>query len=225
MSGWTFHVRSFGLRGMAFLVAALPLMAAAQMPPVPYDATGGAAPPVYTTAFSGPNPDAGPSGGAFDSSGLDPLPNLPRPADQPRSLFQPALGGTPYCCQDNECPYLQPDPLLDCCGTARPGWLFDVELDYLGSHVFDHVGQFAQPPAVPVPFQESVPMARLDWTVSPRFELGYRLPSGFGEFDFAYRFFFASGSGTTTDPSAAPDGTAALLSHLQTPRSRSRLRP
>ena len=80
--------------------------------------------------------------------------------------------------------------------------------------MFNHVGQFVQPTPVPVPFTASVPMARLDWTVSPRFELGYRLPSGFGEVDFAYRFLLAEGSGTTDDPIAAPDATAALTSHL-----------
>ena len=57
-------------------------------------------------------------------------------------------------------------------------------------------------------------MATLDWTVSPRFEVGYRLPSGFGEVDVAYRFLLAEGSGSTTDPIAAPDATAALTSHL-----------
>ena len=40
----------------------------------------------------------------------------------------------------------------------------------------------------------SVPMAELNWTVSPRFELGYRLPSGFGEVDVAYRFLLAEGT-------------------------------
>jgi hypothetical protein len=109
---------------------------------------------------------------------------------------------------------LQQDPLLDS-ACAHPGWLFDVELDYLGSHVFNHVGQFVSPTPVPVPFAVSVPMARLDWTASPRFELGYRLPSGFGELDFSYRFLLASGSGITDDALAAPDGPAALLSHLQ----------
>ena len=57
-------------------------------------------------------------------------------------------------------------------------------------------------------------MARLNWTVSPRFELGYRLPSGFGEVDVAYRFLLAEGTGSTADPIAAPDATAALRSHL-----------
>ena len=38
-------------------------------------------------------------------------------------------------------------------------------------------------------------MATLDWTVSPRFEAGYRLPSGFGEIDVSYRFLLTEGAG------------------------------
>ena len=39
-------------------------------------------------------------------------------------------------------------------------------------------------------------MATLNWTVSPRFEAGYRLPSGFGEIDVSYRFLLTEGAGT-----------------------------
>jgi hypothetical protein len=59
-------------------------------------------------------------------------------------------------------------------------------------------------------------MARLDWTVSPHFELGYRLPSGFGELDVAYRFLLTEGTGSTPAGStASPDAAAALTSHLR----------
>jgi hypothetical protein len=188
---------------LVLLLVALPLVAAAQNQPV------------FSPTYSSMAANAGNAGETFAAAEPNPLPNLPRPPEQPASLFQPPPSGATYGCPDLECPYLQPDPRLDCVGPSRPGWLFDVELDYLGSHVFDHVGQFAMPTAVPVPFAVSVPMARLDWTASPRFELGYRLPSGFGEFDFSYRFLLASGSGTTDDPIAAPAAPAALLSHLQ----------
>jgi hypothetical protein len=87
---------------------------------------------------------------------------------------------------------------LDRHGAQRPGWLFDTELDYLDSYVNEQVGNFYQPLAAPIPAAAplaiSLPMAHLNWEVSPRFELGYRLPSGFGELDFAYRFLSASGS-------------------------------
>ena len=39
-----------------------------------------------------------------------------------------------------------------------------------------------------------VPVASLNWTVSPRFELGYRLPEGGGDVRLGYRFLAASGS-------------------------------
>jgi hypothetical protein len=144
----------------------------------------------------------------------DPLPGLPRPPDAPASLYQPAPAGQVYGCPQWERPYFATDPRLDPAELPQPGWLFDVDVGILGSHVVDRVGQFASPLAAPVPFDVSVPMARLDWTVSPRFELGYRLPSGFGEVDVAYRFLSAQGTGSTTDLMAAPDATAALKSRL-----------
>jgi hypothetical protein len=55
-----------------------------------------------------------------------------------------------------------------------------------------------------------LPSAELNWTASPRFQLGYRLPSGFGEFSIAYRFFTTEGS----ESSMGPDGIAALKSRL-----------
>jgi hypothetical protein len=120
-----------------------------------------------------------------------------------------------YGCPELECPYFETDPRLDLPELPQPGWLFDVEVGVIGSHVVNHVGEFAAPLAAPVPFTLSVPMADLNWTVSPRFELGKRLPAGFGELDIAYRFVLAEGTGTTTDPIAAPDAPAALQSRLQ----------
>jgi hypothetical protein len=97
-----------------------------------------------------------------------------------------------------------------------------VELGIVGSSVVEHVGQ-TDPPgqvavAVPGTAHASdvviVPMAALNWSASSRFEAGYRLPSGFGEVDLAYRFLMAEGTGLTADPIAAPDAPAALRSHL-----------
>lgn len=200
----------------ALLLAALPLAATAQVQP--YDGLAAAPPAIYPTAF------AGPTGETLAPVDVNPLPNLPRPADQPRTLFEPAQAGPPYGCPDRECPYLQDDPLLDHCGVQQPGFLFDVELDYLDNYVVESVGQFYQPLAAPIPANAplavAIPMAHLDWAVSPRFEMGYRLPSGFGEFDFAYRFFDASGSNlgnvSLIDPVGATEsGAANLTSHLQ----------
>ncbi|MFZ1932185.1 MAG: Lpg1974 family pore-forming outer membrane protein [Thermoguttaceae bacterium] len=137
----------------------------------------------------------------------NPLPGLPRPPDQPGSLLRPAPAESVYGCPQLEGRYFEKDPLLDPAELPHPGWLFDVELGIVGSHVVNHLGEN-------VPGVAAVPMATLNYAVSPCFELGYRLPSGFGEVDVAYRFLRTEGSGSTTDPIAAPDATAALNSHL-----------
>jgi len=165
------------------------------------------------TAIAAPGRPAAEAAGSPEPN---PLPGLPRPPDQPGSLLQPAPTGQVYACPELECPYFEKDPRLDPAGLPQPGWLFDVELGVLGSHVVDKLGQPPFPNGNPVPFIVSVPMARLDWTVSPRFELGYRLPSGFGELDVAYRFLLTEGTGSTPAGSAAsPDAAAALTSHLR----------
>jgi hypothetical protein len=153
----------------------------------------------------------------------NPLPNLPRPPDQPASLLQPAPTAPVYGCAEFESPYFQKDPRLDLPGSAQPGWLVDVEFGIIGSSVVQRLGQTdpAGQITVAVPGTShtadvaAVPMARLDWTVSPRFEFGYRLPAGFGEVDVAYRFLQADGSGSTPAGSiASPDAAAVLSSHL-----------
>ncbi len=52
--------------------------------------------------------------------------------------------------------------------------------------------------------------ARLNWTVAPRLELGYRLPSGFGEFSVSDRGFYTDGTG----PFNGPAGNFTRTSHL-----------
>jgi hypothetical protein len=52
--------------------------------------------------------------------------------------------------------------------------------------------------------------ADLSWTAFPRFEAGYRLPSGFGAVSLSYRFLASDGNGTT----AGMDGPAVLHSRL-----------
>jgi hypothetical protein len=141
----------------------------------------------------------------------DPLPGLPRPPDRPNTLFQPALATTAYGCPELECPYFEPNPYLDPCCLHQPGWLWDVELDLLGTHVVNEVGNSAPP----FNGAATVPIAKLDWAVAPKFEAGYRLPSGFGEFDVNYRFLLTQGAGTAfMGGAASPDAAASLTSHL-----------
>jgi len=152
----------------------------------------------------------------------NPLPGLPRPPDQPGSLLRPAPAGPVYGCPELEGRYFERDPWLDPADVSHPGWLFDVELDIVGSSVVEHLGQTDPPDQVTVAVPGTVhasdvvivPMAAPNWTASPRFEVGYRLPSGFGEVALAYRFLVAEGTGLTADPIAAPDATATLQSHL-----------
>jgi hypothetical protein len=99
--------------------------------------------------------------------------------------------------------------LLDPPPLPPPGWFGDVEIGIIVPHVKNRLTDTVTfPGGATDPVH--VPGAGLNWTVSPRFELGYRLPSGFGQFSLAYRFFTTEGS----ELSLGPDGSAALKSRL-----------
>jgi hypothetical protein len=53
----------------------------------------------------------------------------------------------------------------------------------------------------------SVPM---NWTISPQFTAGYRLPSGFGEFLMSYRFFNTQGTSLIPTANTGLGGATAL---------------
>jgi hypothetical protein len=157
-----------------------------------------------------PNPAAAPSpsipGPAAEA---DVLPGLPRPPDVPASLFQQPSPRPAYACDPLPGPCFEPDPRLDPPWLPAPGWFADVELGILVPHVKNRLTDLVQVGSG-MPDIVHVPGADLDWTVAPRIELGYRLPSGFGEFAFAYRFFTTDGTGSV----AGPDAVAALKSRL-----------
>jgi hypothetical protein len=130
----------------------------------------------------------------------DPLPGLPRLPDEPRSLLQqppPNLFGTtltgPYFEHGNT--RLDPPEL------PPPGCFVAVEIDPTVAHVKNDLSNSTIPTNM---LGEIVrlPSARLDWTVSPRFEVGYRLPCGFGAVVLGYRFLATDGSGTIQGPDA-----------------------
>ena len=50
----------------------------------------------------------------------------------------------------------------------------------------------------------------LDWTVAPRFELGYRFPDSFGDFSASYRFLTSEGRGTAINAFGAFDVRSRL---------------
>jgi hypothetical protein len=137
------------------------------------------------------------------------LQSLPRPPDQPGSLFDPAppVGPPPV---NLERPYFEQDPVLDPRQWPRPGWFVDADVALVKPHVnlqvADPNGNFGFPVTTSAGNTILVQLgtARLDWTASPRFEAGYRFASGFGEISLSNRFFDAFGRGSF----AGPDGPA-----------------
>jgi hypothetical protein len=139
----------------------------------------------------------------------DPLPGLPHPPDQPRSLFQPEPAAWPYACAPLPGPYFEHDPLLPPAPLPQSGWFAAAEFDVVGVHLRNQVNGPATVGARPADFI-TLPAASLDWTVAPRLEAGYRLPSAFGEFALSYRFLATQGAETAQ----VLDGAAALRSRV-----------
>jgi hypothetical protein len=138
------------------------------------------------------------------------LRSLPRPPDQPRSLFAPALPLAPP--PDLERPYFELDPILDPPQWPQPGWFANVQIGLIHPHVVN--GMTGIVPGISSrsgsPVLVSLQNAGLNWTVAPLFEVGYRLPAGFGEFALANRFFNAQG----TDTILLMNGPATRMSRL-----------
>ncbi|AGA27231.1 hypothetical protein [Singulisphaera acidiphila] len=158
------------------------------------------------TALPAPLPaegDVGIGGGVLEA--------LPKPGDLPASLFAPppppSMGALRV-----DAPYFVPDRLLDS-PESPPGWFSGIELQILKPHILNGLSgtvrnqaQRANRTSTTV----ALPSAPLDWAVSPRVFLGYRLPSGFGEFMVAYRHLGTEGRGSL--PGA--QGTSTLNSRL-----------
>ncbi len=140
---------------------------------------------------------------------FDPLPGLPHPPDQPRSLLAPAPAGPLYDSAALPGPYFQPDALLDPPQLPAPGWFADVEAEIAKAHVQNKLTN-ASIPNGGAPDVIQLPSATLDVAVAPRFEIGRRLESGFGAIAFSYRFLVTQGN----DVFVGPDGPAALKSRL-----------
>ncbi len=144
-----------------------------------------------------------------DSAQPDPLPGFPRPPDAPASLLEAPAPTPSYSCAHLPGPYFAPDPLLDPPELPLPGWVASMEAGAIVGHIKNRLTNPVQV-GMRMPNTVQLPSAELDWSVSPRFEVGYRLPSGFGELAFAYRFLATEGTGTLE----APDGLAGLKSRL-----------
>jgi len=104
-------------------------------------------------------------------------PRLPPPAEAP-----PNLPG----------PYFEHDPLVDHPNLPPLGWFGEIDAALLDVHVKRQ--SFINAP--PLPGGGFVPQGQLDWAVSPRGQVGYRLPEGFGEFSVSFRFLSTEGGDT-----------------------------
>jgi len=150
-----------------------------------------------------------PKPAADSAAATNPLPGLPQIPDQPRSLYRPAPPTPPFACADPEKPYFVHDPELDPPGYPQPGWIFDADVAILMPHLKNGLSENVTLPngtTNPV----NLPTAGLDVAVAPRVEIGYRLPSGFGEFAISGRFLASQGNGNFY----GLDGNAALKSRL-----------
>jgi Legionella pneumophila major outer membrane protein precursor len=152
-------------------------------------------------------PAQSPPASASMQATADLLSTLPKPPDAPRSLFSPMTPEEPArSIMPNR--FLEEDPLLDLPQLPASGWFASAEASLVGAHVKNELTNT-------VPFAgrfDTIALqgAPLDWTVSPRFEVGYRLPAGFGEFSLGYRFLATQG----TESAGLATGPATLSSLL-----------
>jgi hypothetical protein len=138
----------------------------------------------------------------------DVLPGFPQVPDAPASLLAPPSG--PACTPlPIPGPCLEEEPRLDPPPLPPPGFFTDLDLGIVDPHVKNKLlNTVTINPAAPDFVR--VPSAQLDWTVAPRVDLGVRLPSGYGEIIFGYRFLSSHGSDTVL----GEDGPEALRSRL-----------
>ncbi len=142
------------------------------------------------------SPDRGYEMGASEEDSVLPAP--------PKSMFEWHPNEVVEQIQEYDYPLLE-----------RPGlesrWFAQVDTTLAMSHIDSHVtsgnllsGTFPNPVQLPV--------AQLNMTAMPRFQIGYRRPQGLGEFLISYRFLFAQG----TEQLASVDalGGGAVTSRL-----------
>jgi hypothetical protein len=104
---------------------------------------------------------------------------------------RPATGPVYDSLEDRNGSILVGNELLD--GPRnRLGWFADAEVDYLGSHVNN---ELIAPVAVgALATTVALPSARLDWTASPRIEIGYRCGQAAGDLSLSYRYLGTTGT-------------------------------
>jgi hypothetical protein len=109
---------------------------------------------------------------------------LPSPTplpEQPSAYVLPAPGWPTV-------DFTQPDPLLDRPYAAPPGFFTNVEINVLWLHLHNRLGAPVLNAVTGALDQVQVGRTKLDPTVSPRFEVGCRLPDNWGTCSFGYGF-------------------------------------
>lgn len=180
-----------------------------------------APPAVETTAESEflkvlPHPPAQPAFLTAPAASFGPTPNVETPYFQQDPLLDPPELGAIGWFGDVDIGFLKPHlvneerlPISFPSTNAPP----TGNVPGIPPGVVTSTGQnFISPPTASTPMSVLVGVdpAHLNWTVSPRFEVGYRLPSGFGGIALSYRFLVAQGSQGVI----GADGPATLSSRL-----------
>jgi len=139
----------------------------------------------------------------------NPLQGLPRPPDQPSTMLAPPPA-QPYSGADPMPPcYFEVDPRLDP-PWLPPGWLTSVDATIGVPRVLNRLTGTVQNTVTGNTDVVHTESAAYNATVMPRIEVGYRLPSGYGEIALAYRGLGASG----TSQALLLDGLGDLRSRL-----------
>ena len=135
---------------------------------------------------------------------FDPLPDLPRPPDQPRSLLAPAPAGPPYDSAALPGPYFEPDPLLDPPQLPPPGWFADVETEIAKAHVQNKLTN-ASIPNGGAPDVVSLPSAVAGRGPSPRASRSAgRCSRDSAPIAVSYRFLATQGGDVMPAPTPRP---------------------
>jgi hypothetical protein len=137
--------------------------------------------------------------------------SLPAPApvaDRPAAYVLPAPGWpVPQ--------FASPDPFLERPYAAGAGWFVNAEANVLTVHLRNQLSVPVTNPITGGTDNVQFPGNKLDLTVSPQVELGYRFPDGCGELLFSYRFLATSGTDqVVTGPDDAFQGVAAQQGRL-----------
>jgi hypothetical protein len=208
------RARDIAAAALVALLATRPVCG--QAPPTlaapQFQAPASASAPPMQPVTGAPSQPSGPTGPATTWPWLQS--SAPMPA-APSGLTAVPLGDHGGACgdhcnphEDNNGPLLKGDPLLDDPPWAPPGWFASLETTFVATHIENRLaatvsnGDFIH-----------LPTAEQAWTVSPRFEIGYRFAEGAGELLLAYKFLITAGSQPVPGFDAAGN-TGDLHSHL-----------